>query len=156
MRIFFIRHSKAIDRAGWLNDDMLRPLSDRGFGVAKSFFKALSKVCSKPDIVFSSEATRARETAEIFCKYFGIQKFNIDSMLNPGFDIDKFLLLCGKNNNFNNIAIVGHEPDFSEIISSLVGTKDICLEIKKCSVVEVELVDGKAIIKSLIQPRVLV
>ncbi len=156
MKIFFIRHTKAVDRTNWLKDDMLRPLSDGGLKTAKQMFRAFNKIYDSPDIVYTSEALRARESADVFCKYSSASKLLVTSLLNPGFDTKKFNKLIALNPDSKSIAIFGHEPDFGVVISSLLKSEEICVDIKKCSVAEIELIYGKAKLLSLIPPKVLV
>lgn len=156
MRIFFIRHSKAIDRSNWFKDDMLRPLSDGGLKTAKIMFKALGRIYDSPEIVYTSEACRARESADIFCRYLSSSKLLVHSLLNPGFDIDGFNKIIASNSGCKSIAFFGHEPDFSIIISTLLKSECVCVDLKKCAVVELEIIGNKVVLMALIPPKVLV
>ena len=155
MRVLFIRHAPALNRSDWLRDDMLRPLSDKGMTAAKKIFKGLSKVYKVPQAVFTSEAVRAKESAEIFSRYFGSVKVKESPALNPRatFEGVKELLL---ESNLEYVAVIGHEPDLSEIISMfLVKNGDLPIEIKKAALVELEIDDDNfGVLKSLIPPKI--
>jgi phosphohistidine phosphatase len=155
VKLFFIRHAKAVDRINWLKDDMLRPLSDKGIASSRMIFKALSKVYEAPDLVISSEATRAGETAESFIKYFPSSKIQKSSMLNPGASCESVRNLISQNSSCDSIALIGHEPDFGHIISELISTGGCDIDFKKCGLIEVEVDKNfKGVLKSFIPPKV--
>jgi phosphohistidine phosphatase len=155
VKLFFIRHAKAVDRMDWLKDDMLRPLSDKGVASSKSIFKALSKIYEAPDLVISSEATRARETAESFMKYFPSSKFQKSSLLNPGASCESIRNLIAQNSSVDSVALVGHEPDFGRIVSELISAGGCEIDFKKCALLEIEVDKNfKGILKSFIPPKV--
>lgn len=156
MKVFFIRHSKAVDRSSWLQDDMRRPLSDGGLSVAKKIFKSFLKLYDRPEIVYTSEALRAKESAEIFCKYSKTSKLITEPLLNPGFNMSKFNEIINNNKQIESIALFGHEPDFSGVISTLLGCGSVSVEMKKCSIAEVDIDNGKPMLIALIPPRILI
>jgi phosphohistidine phosphatase len=155
VKLFFIRHAKAVDRMDWLKDDMLRPLSDKGVASSRLIFKALSKVYEAPDLLISSEAVRARETAESFIKYFPSTKYQKSSLLNPGASCESVRNLVSQNASIASIAFVGHEPDFGHIVSELISIGGCEIEFKKCAILEVEVDKNfKGVLKSFIPPKI--
>jgi phosphohistidine phosphatase len=74
MRILFIRHAAAANKAAFIGSDLNRPLTDEGRKEAQKMFKALANLYPQPNLIISSKAMRARETAEIFCACFGKTK----------------------------------------------------------------------------------
>ena len=155
MRVLLIRHAPALNRSDWLRDDLLRPLSDKGITAAKKIFKGLSKVYKVPQIILTSEAVRAKESADIFSKYFGHVKIKVSPLLNPGATYEGVKGLLTES-NLEYVAIIEHEPDMSEIISMfLCGKDDLPIEIKKAALVELEIdEEGFGVLKSLIPPKI--
>jgi len=155
VKILFIRHAKAVDRVSWLRDDMLRPLSDKGVSTAKSVFRAVSKIYDTPDLVLASETLRARETADIFLKFFPAAKLEVVASLNPGFDFENFKNIIAKNIRLGMLVLIGHEPDFSSIISELFESKHTLVDFKKCAVLEIEIEENSPpVLRALIPPKV--
>jgi phosphohistidine phosphatase len=154
MKALFIRHAKAIDRISWLKDDMQRPLSDKGVSSAKYIFKAISKIYETPNVVFTSEAARCRETAHIFMKYFSGSALKSSPLLNPGADIEGIKSIFSQNIGLNFVVFIGHEPDLSEIVSELLGNKNMIIDFRKCAIAELEIDDGNtSSLKALIPPK---
>ena len=120
MKLYFIRHAIAMERAEWSDDDLLRPLTDKGRKRARQAFEGLSRIADEPDIIFTSRATRAVQTAEILNKAFPGARLEQTELLNPGAGLEDLRLLLHQNDMESRIAaLVGHEPDFSEMISGL-------------------------------------
>jgi len=73
--LYLVRHAKS----SWEYDviDHERPLNKRGFKDADLISKHLSKSLKLPDLVMSSDALRAKTTALIFVKNFGINQDDI-------------------------------------------------------------------------------
>ena len=71
------------------------------------------------DQIISSPLPRAKQTAEIVARKLKID-VGEDSLLEPGFDqsdLKRILQKCSDK----NVMLVGHEPDFSDLISALTG-----------------------------------
>ena len=135
MRLLFIRHAKALDRKEWKGDDLLRPLSPAGIKKAREFFSKLPKIYTI-DIILSSKATRAIQTADILKEFYPNSKYFETSKLNPGAKPLNFEELIEKFRSYENVAFIGHEPDFSYAIAHLVGCEELSIKIRKASVVE--------------------
>ncbi|BCD67853.1 histidine phosphatase family protein [Nitratiruptor sp. YY09-18] len=137
MRVLFIRHAKALSRQEWQDDDLLRPLSNEGIQKAKDLFAKLPKIYDI-DIIISSKAIRAIQTAKILEENYPNIKYFETSRLNPGATIMDIEFLIEKFRGYSNIALIGHEPDFSLAISHLVGCDNLQLRVKKASVIELD------------------
>jgi len=133
--VLFIRHAKALDRDEWEQDDLLRPLSEEGIAKAREFFAKLPKIYDI-DIIISSKATRAVETAKLLETNYPNVKYFETSRLNPGATPLDIEFLIDKFRGYDNIALIGHEPDFSFAIAHLVGCENLQIRIKKASVTE--------------------
>lgn len=142
MKLLFVRHAIALEREEFLkSNDLKRPLSDEGRRKAHGVFSILARFYQKPLCIVTSEAARAIETAEILNDAYGgdIETFKT-ALLNPGAGIEEFKeALIPLYDEDGCVAVVGHEPDFSFIISQLISGDEVALSIKKASVIEVEI-----------------
>ena len=141
MKILFVRHAAAVDHGDFKGGgDLDRPLTKEGRSKAEAAFKRLAEVYHKPGGILSSEAVRARQTAEILGKCLGDTEVVTTNLLNPGCTIDSFKeILKTYAKKYESMAVVGHEPDFSEIISALVSDGSLRIEVKKASCIEVDV-----------------
>jgi len=117
MKLYLLRHGKA-DWPKWDKPDDERPLTEEGKDQVAAVAKMLARLEISPAIV-SSPLPRASQTAEIAGKYLD-QKVRIDPLLRPGFHVGKLEKLL-KDFSGNSLMVVGHEPDFSQIIFELTG-----------------------------------
>jgi phosphohistidine phosphatase SixA len=116
-------------------------LTEEGRKKSRNGFRALAKFYQKPLCIVTSMAMRAVETAEILNDAFGGNVEMIQTpLLNPGATAEGVNeLLIPKYDENGCVAIVGHEPDFSLIISQLISKDDVALDIKKASIIEVNV-----------------
>ena len=153
MKIFFIRHAKAVSRDEWSEDDLLRPLSKKGVEISENFFEKISLIFDI-DIIISSKATRAIQTAKILSKFYPNAIFQTSTLLNPGCSFNDIKILIDEYSGYENIALVGHEPDISLILNDLLGCERV--DVKKSSIIECEGRDLENLeLKSFIYPKLL-
>ena len=100
----------------------------------KRVAKFLERLKLVPDVILTSPLPRASQTAEIVGKRLGIE-LEIESALAHGFNIERLRRLLAKR-DAECIMIVGHEPEFSEIIGELTGGKT---KISKAGVALLEI-----------------
>ncbi len=141
MKLLFVRHAKAMEREAFIGaDDLLRPLTEEGKKKAAKNFFALARFYQQPMLIVTSEAVRAMQTAEILSDAFGGVEIVQSHLLNPGATVDELKeLLIPHYDKTGCVAIVGHEPDFSLMISDLISTQGVALDIKKASIAEVQV-----------------
>ena len=121
--IYLLRHGHAGDPNAWKGDDAARPLSAKGRQQAKRLGKFLAQAGFRPDVVISSPKVRARETAELVGSRLGVD-VELDERVADGFDVRGVRDLV-KRFDSGRIVFVGHDPDFSELLASLVGAPAI-------------------------------
>ena len=156
MRILFVRHARAEERADFRGrNDLLRPLTPAGRQEAAKAFKRIARVYPKPDAILSSKAVRAVETAEILARAFGKKKVGQTALLNPGCGAAQLKkILAGLDASAEWVALVGHDPDFSILVSELTSERGLRLDFKKAACAEVELADNlRGELKAFIPPR---
>jgi len=118
MQLYFLRHGEA-DWPGWTKPDDERPLTDFGKKEVRQVAKFLDRRKSNPDLIVSSPLPRALQTAEVAAEQLKT-KLRQDEALEPGFGISELSTLL-KRHHSKALMLVGHEPDFSSVISALTG-----------------------------------
>jgi len=118
MQLYFLRHGEA-DWPGWTKPDDERPLTDFGKKEVRQVGRFLNRLKVKPGLVVTSPLPRALQTAEIAAGQLKT-KLRQDEALEPGFGISELSTLL-KRHHSKVLMLVGHEPDFSSVISALTG-----------------------------------
>jgi phosphohistidine phosphatase len=110
-----------------------------------------------PDVILSSPLVRAQQTAEIVATGLDLRdRLVMDPRLGPGFDPRQLKALLAAHRDASTLLLVGHEPDFSETISRLIGGGR--LDVKKGGLALVELEDRASLagrLLWLLPPRML-
>lgn len=155
LRLYFLRHGKAVARVGWEGDDALRPLTPEGENEVRRVAARLAGLGVAPDAIVSSPLARARRTAELAAEVLGVAPV-VDDRLAPGFGVADLAGVLADGGGRGAVVLVGHEPDFSEIVSRLTGGRVVC---KKGGVARVDVegddLDGGRLVW-LVPPSVLV
>jgi len=118
MQLYFLRHGEA-DWPGWTKPDDERPLTDFGKKEVRQVGKFLNRLKVKPDLIVTSPLPRALQTAEAAAEELKT-KLRQDEALEPGFGISELSTVL-KRHRSKVLMLVGHEPDFSSVISALTG-----------------------------------
>ena len=111
-RIILVRHAKAEDR-DFYKDDLSRDLKKQGKEDARLISLALKGELVKPDLIISSHASRAIQTARIYAEtlhYLESQIQIVEDLYND-MDSHDFINLIHKiDESHNTIFIFGHNP----------------------------------------------
>ncbi|HBA83758.1 MAG TPA: hypothetical protein DCZ95_06655 [Verrucomicrobia bacterium] len=158
MKILFVRHARAQTRAEFKGkNDLLRPLTPVGSKEARKAFKRVAKMYSKPDVILSSQAVRAVDTAELLAQAWGVKGVKQTEELNPGCNMAKFQKMLGQlDNKIEWVAVVGHDPDFSDLVSEITANGALKLDFKKAACMEVDIVSMEPLrgeLKAFLPPR---
>ena len=132
MQLYFLRHGEA-DWPHWTKPDDERLLTDFGKKEVRQVAKFLNRLGVKPGLVVSSPLPRALQTAEIAAEQLKT-KLRQDEALEPGFGITELRTVL-KRHHSRVLMLVGHEPDFSSVISALTGAS---LKLSKAGVALVD------------------
>jgi len=162
MKIYLIRHSNAIDPGtpGY-EDDSLRPLTESGRNKMKTIATALKELDVKPDLIVSSPYVRARQTAEIVAKVLKYkQELAFSDALMPMGNPDNIIGEINEKYSVDELVLVGHEPCFSTLISTLTaGNPDLNINLKNggvCCISSDDLhTERKAVLEWLLTPKIL-
>ena len=136
MDLYIIRHAIAVEPGtpGY-KDDSQRPLTEKGSQRMVNIARGLKNLEVRFDVILSSSYLRAIETANIIIKVLKMDKSQlaISENLEPMGFPDQLIGEINENySNLDSIAMVGHEPNLSALISLLVaGDPALSINMKK-------------------------
>ncbi len=158
MEIYFLRHGDAGTAEGWKGSDAERPLSKEGTVRMEKEAAAIAHLRPPLDTILTSPLVRARQTAEIVAKKLRLDRaLVLDERLAPGFGPAELRQILEEHHASRGLMVVGHEPDFSRVISTCIGGGAV--ECKKGSLIRVDMDDISSLagfLVWLLPPRVLV
>ena len=139
MEIVLVRHAIAAERDPnrW-SEDRERPLTRQGEERMRRAAKGLARIVPEADLVFSSPFVRAWRTAEILHEEAGWPDPEAWSQLEPERPPAQTVLSLGPHVETYRVALVGHEPNLSEVASYLLagdGHRGVDIELKKAGAV---------------------
>jgi len=154
--LHFLRHASAADRESWEQPDELRPLTEKGRRQAERLGRLLAAAGFAPDAVLTSPLVRARETAEIVAGLVGVG-VRIEPRLGEPLDLVTLDAILDDAGSPRRPIVVGHDPDFSEIVTELVGGSPIPMRKGALARVDVErpLAPGAGELRLLLPPDLL-
>jgi phosphohistidine phosphatase len=133
--LLILRHAKSSWKFPDLSDHD-RPLNRRGKRDAPRMGKALKERELVPDLVISSTATRAKDTASAVAKHSGYKgkRIRFESLYaaEPGAYL---AVLRELTDNYQRVLIVGHNPGVEELIELLTGEIHI---VPTCTLAQIE------------------
>ncbi|TAN36892.1 MAG: hypothetical protein EPN23_07170 [Verrucomicrobia bacterium] len=139
MKILFVRHAIAVEPLNFRGDDLVRPLTDEGARKACRTFRALAGFYEPLELIVSSDAVRARQTADLLAEVFPKAARAHTAEFNPGADYRAFMRwLRGLEHKLERVAVVGHEPDISRMIAGVTAEGHLNIEVKKGACIEVD------------------
>lgn len=136
MLLHLIRHADAGDPAAWDGSDAIRPLSDKGRGQADRLGEYLAGIKFRADAIITSPKLRAAQTAEIVAGHLGVG-VSIDDRLAGALDLKALEAVLVDAQNPERAVIVGHDPDFSELVSELCDAQNA--QMRKGALARVEI-----------------
>jgi len=135
-KLILVRHAKS----SWKHNviDHERPLNDRGLNDANRVSSAISNNFLSINLILSSDAMRAKTTANIFVSNLGFKKedifLNHDLYDFEGRSLLRVIKNC--NNSVNNLMVFGHNHAITAFVNTF-GNKYI-ENIPTCGVVIIE------------------
>lgn len=143
--LFVLRHAKSSwDNPDW--SDFERPLNSRGLDASRFIGELIYKRNLQPQIIVSSPAKRAKQTAVLVKELAGISKpINFDERIYEASPLTLFNLIREFDEKEESVLIIGHNPGFENLVRILTGETvtmptaglaKINLDIKKWSELE--------------------
>jgi phosphohistidine phosphatase len=143
-QLWLLRHGEAEPHGATSDDD--RRLTERGEGQSRAAGRALASLEVAFQAVYTSPKVRARDTARLACEALGVVPLDHEP-LREGFSAHEALELLHAD---ERILVVGHEPDFSQVVNDLTGGR---IDMKKGGVAGVRLDGGRGELIVLLRPR---
>jgi phosphohistidine phosphatase len=155
MLLHLLRHAHAGDPEAWGGPDADRPLSDKGRAQADRLGAHLVRIGFRPDAIIASPKARALETAEIVADHLGVSVTE-DERLGRMFGADDVAALIDDAGGPQRPVLVGHDPDFSDLLSSLCGSP---IPMRKGAIARIDvppsMAPGSGTLRWLIPPDAL-
>lgn len=139
LQLYLLRHADAGDPMAWPGDDAERPLSAKGKRQARRLGKLLADVGWKPDLILTSPKVRAADTARLVGRAVDV-KPDEEVRLASGFDLSDVATMLAAHPDAKRVVLVGHDPDFSAVASTLVGA---AIELRKGAIARIDLENAK-------------
>lgn len=161
MLLYLVRHAIAVERGSSSHSDGERPLTEKGIRRMRRAVRGMGRLSVHLDAIWTSPLVRALQTAEILASISGFKgKLVVDKSLAPGGDVDALISTVAHGENGDAMALVGHEPDLSELCGRLItGRSESVVALKKGAVACVEVVEidpaVRGVLHWLMQPGTL-
>ena len=129
--------------------DPERRLTERGEAQSRAAGAALRALELNFHLVFTSPKVRALETARLACDELGCD-IVVHDRLAEGFDAEDALELLAMGGDEQRILVVGHNPDFEQVVYDLTNGR---VEMKKGGVAGVRMRGRTGELLALLRPR---
>jgi phosphohistidine phosphatase len=121
MQVLIIRHAIAVPRGTPDIPDDERPLTRAGEKRFRQAARGLARIADRPDALLTSPLPRAARTAELAAKAWG-KVSPTDMPALAGGELPEVLKAIEEHGTDATVAVVGHEPQVSELLARLLGT----------------------------------
>ncbi len=135
--IYFLRHGDAEHET---QDDAARRLTEKGERQSETAGRALAELGSNIDVCLTSPKVRAEQTARLACEHLDVTVEIVEEL--RGGPFDALALTAGRG----DVLLVGHEPDFSNVVADLTGGR---VKLRKGGIACVE----DNLIHALLRPK---
>ena len=158
MNLYILRHASAgLSRVNPLLD-VKRPLDKEGKKHCLQLAAVLNALNVQFDLVISSPLKRALQTASMVGTEAGYEAQIVTSnALAPSATIQDFRGLLQEHAGVENLLVVGHNPNLTSFLGSLLVPAGVGNEAKirlrKGSLARVVMTRGPAVLQSLLDPR---
>jgi phosphohistidine phosphatase len=147
LQLWLLRHGEAVPHDA--KPDHERELTERGRDQARAAGRSLAALEVEVHLCFTSPKVRARETAEQACAELGVEPVE-HKPLAGDFDGRDALELLAAAEGDQRVLIVGHEPDFSQVVYDLSGAR---IDLKKGGIAALRMDGSRAELIVLMRPR---
>jgi phosphohistidine phosphatase len=154
--LILLRHAKSDWRVGTTDED--RPLSRRGRQAARIMGRVLTLAGKAPDLVLTSPALRAAETARLAAEAGAWEAPIVTRQsLLPGSPAEVLAAVREAAGEAQRVLVVGHEPTCSETAAALLGGGTLRMATAAAACIEFasweELGRGQGVLLWMLSPR---
>ncbi|HTK45392.1 MAG TPA: histidine phosphatase family protein [Patescibacteria group bacterium] len=139
LQLYLLRHADAGDPMAWPGDDAERPLSAKGKRQARRLGSLLADIGWKPDVILTSPKVRAVQTARLVGRAVEVTPQD-EARLASAFELSDLGSILAAHPDARRVVLVGHDPDFSSIASTLSGA---AIELRKGAIARIDLADSE-------------
>ena len=144
--LWLLRHGEAEPHD---DADDARRLTPRGQDQARAAGQAFAALGIEFQHVYTSPKVRGLETARLACEVLGVEPVE-HPPLRAGFDKADALELLAATGDDQRVLIVGHEPDFSQVVYDFTGGR---IGLKKGGVAGLKVGGTSGELLVLLRPR---
>ena len=139
MQLYVVRHGIAVDEGGGMPDSS-RPLTEKGRRRFQKTARAFGKLANRLDLILTSPLVRAVQTAEILATAADHRDVGVLEELDPKYGVDAVrAAIAARAGKAATVAIVGHEPQLSALVSAMSGVPQAEIDLKKGAIVRLDL-----------------
>jgi phosphohistidine phosphatase len=146
-QLWLLRHGEAEPHDA--RPDADRRLTERGREQSRVAGCALAALKVQVHLCFTSPKVRARETAVLACETLGVEPID-HAALFAGFDVADALELMAAAGPDQRVLVVGHEPDFTQVVHDLAGGR---VDLKKGGIAALRLDGTRGELIVVLRPR---
>lgn len=157
MNLYVLRHASAGEKRPNPLLDQKRPLDKEGKQQCILVGSYLNALRVSVDVIVSSPLKRALQTASLVGTELGYEStIQISDSLAPSATTDAFRKLVSELQAYENVLVVGHNPNLTQFLGSMVATTGRPnLRLRKGSIARVDCARNPGQLVSLIEPRIL-
>jgi phosphohistidine phosphatase len=148
LQLWLLRHGEAVPHDA-ATDDAARDLTERGREQSRTAGRALAALEVEVHLCFTSPKVRALATARLACAELDVEPV-VHEPLASGFDREDALELLAAAGPDQRVLLVGHEPDFSQIVYDLAGGR---VDLKKGGLAAMRMDGTRAELIVVMRPR---
>lgn len=121
MKLIIVRHAEAVERSPEVSEEW-RFLTGEGRVFFRKTARTMLEKGISPDLILTSPLIRAVQTADILAETLSYTGPLIaTNKLAPGFDVTDLDDILTQHGSANELVLVGHEPDLSDLVASLLS-----------------------------------
>src|SRR3984885_13826363 len=157
MNLYILRHASAGVRRADPVVDGKRPLDKEGKEQCLLVAKYLNALRVQFDLIVSSPLKRALQTASLVGTEVAYDsKIQITEAVSPSGSVSAFQALVTTLSTFDNVLVVGHNPNLPEFVGSLIcAPRPASIRMRKGAIARVDCTRRPGQLISLLDPRML-
>ena len=146
-QLWLLRHGEAVPHES--KPDHERELTARGERQSAAAGAALARLGVEVAAIYTSPKVRAVQTAKLAAEALNVEPEE-EPLLSEDFERADALELLGRHDEDARVLVVGHNPDFAQVVYDLTGAR---VDFKKGAVIAVKLSGSRSELLVLLRPR---
>lgn len=157
MNLYVLRHASAGTSRVNPKLDMKRPLDRDGKQQCMLLGRYLNALDLQFDVIASSPLKRSLQTAQLVGTEIGHEaKIMVAEALSPAASFTAFKQLLEQYSKYENVLIVGHNPNLQDFIAGLMGAgAKAVFKLRKAGMVRLDCTQRPATMYWMVEPRLL-